>query len=98
MSWLRCGGVQVLQWVFAGAPNHPALRELCDWIRDHARHRFSTNTNRDTLERTGPGVWTDMVMKHAIANSPSKVPPPPPNPPSPPPKWACWVVWILGCW
>ena len=64
---------QVLQWVFAGAPNHPALRELCDWIRDHATHRFSKNTNRDTLERTGPGVWTDVVLRHALANPPSKV-------------------------
>mmetsp|Transcript_10132 Transcript_10132/g.30353 ORF Transcript_10132/g.30353 Transcript_10132/m.30353 type:complete len:836 (-) Transcript_10132:2926-5433(-) len=63
---------QVLQWVFAGAPNHPALRELCDHINEHATHRFSNNTNRDTLERTGPGVWTDKVLKHAIANPPSK--------------------------
>lgn len=59
--------------MFAGAPNHPALRELCDHINEHATHRFSNNTNRDTLERTGPGVWTDKVLKHAIANPPSKV-------------------------
>ena len=57
--------LQVLQWVFAAAPGHPALQEICDHIAANALTRFSNNTNRDTLERTGPGVWTDVVLKHA---------------------------------
>ncbi len=64
--------LQVLQWVFAGAPGHPALREICDHIARHATTVFSNNTNRDTLERTGPGVWTDVILKHALAHPPSK--------------------------
>jgi hypothetical protein len=65
--------VQVLQWVFAGAPGHPALREICDHIATHATTVFSNNTNRDTLERTGPGVWTDVILRHALQHPPAKV-------------------------
>lgn len=65
--------LQVLQWVFAGAPGHPALREICDHIARHATTVFSNNTNRDTLERTGPGVWTDVILKHALGHPPAKV-------------------------
>lgn len=54
---------QVLNWIFAGAPGHPALRETCDHIARHARTIFTNNTNRDTLERTGPGVFTDIVLR-----------------------------------
>ncbi|CAL8471301.1 g10843 [Coccomyxa elongata] len=63
---------QVLQWTFAGAPGHPALREICDHIARHTATAFSASTNVDTLERTGPGVWTDTVLKHAHAHPPSK--------------------------
>ena len=64
---------QVLQWVFAAAPGHPALREICDHIAQNVYTVFSQNTNRDTLERTGPGVFTDYVLKHAAMHPPSKV-------------------------
>ena len=64
---------QVLQWVFAAAPGHPALQEICDHIAANALTRFSNNTNRDTLERTGPGVWTDVVLKHATLHSAATV-------------------------
>eukprot|EP00803_Ostreobium_quekettii_P009414 evm.model.scf_1171.5 EVM.evm.TU.scf_1171.5 scf_1171:27804-30200(+) len=53
---------QVLQWVFAAAPGHPALRRVCDHIAASVGRVFSNNTNRDTLERTGPGAWTDAVI------------------------------------
>ena len=63
---------QVLNWVFAGAPGHPALREICDHIARSVHRVFTNNTNRDTLERTGPGAFTDVVMrqfwKHSRAN------------------------------
>ena len=64
---------QVLQWVFAAAPGHPAWREICDHIAQNVYTQFSQNTNRDTLERTGPGVFTDYVLKHAAMHPPSKV-------------------------
>ncbi|KAG2439252.1 hypothetical protein HXX76_004613 [Chlamydomonas incerta] len=62
---------QVLQWFFAAAPGHPVLRAACDHIARYARHTFSNNTNRDTLERTGPGMWTDVVLRHAAAHPPT---------------------------
>ena len=68
-----CRKRQVLQWVFAAAPGHPVLRELCDRIASTSAGSFSNNLNIDTLERTGPGVWTDVVLKHARARPPSKV-------------------------
>mmetsp|Transcript_13518 Transcript_13518/g.38436 ORF Transcript_13518/g.38436 Transcript_13518/m.38436 type:complete len:382 (-) Transcript_13518:1448-2593(-) len=60
---------QVLQWVIAASPGHPVLQEVCDFIASHALSKFSNNTNRDTLERTGPGVWTDIVLRHALSTS-----------------------------
>lgn len=57
---------QVLQWFFAAAPGHPVLQQLCDHIAASVGRTFSNNTNRDTLERTGPGVWTDVVLRHAM--------------------------------
>ncbi|GLC37790.1 hypothetical protein PLESTB_001477000 [Pleodorina starrii] len=63
---------QVLQWFFAAAPGHPVLRAACDHIARYSRHTFSNNTNRDTLERTGPGMWTDAVLRHAAAHPPTK--------------------------
>jgi hypothetical protein len=70
---VSCAGLQVLQWTFAGAPGHPALREICDHIARSTGTAFSASTNIDTLERTGPGIWTDTVLKHARAHPPSKV-------------------------
>lgn len=57
---------QVLNWVFAAAPGHPVLREVCERINHHSLSTFSNFTNRDTLERTGPGVWTDVVLRYAF--------------------------------
>lgn len=56
---------QVLQWIFAGAPGHPALRDLCEKVAANAKKQMSASSNRDTLERTGPGLFTDVVLKHA---------------------------------
>ena len=47
-------------------PGHPALREICDFIAKHATAKFLVEGNLDTLERTGPGIWTDIVLKHAL--------------------------------
>lgn len=61
---------QVLQWTFMAAPGHPALREVCDFIKNHALEKFSDNTNRDTLEKTGPGIFTDVVLRHSSSHPP----------------------------
>ena len=63
----------MLQWVFAAAPGHPALKELCEQIAAHAFDEFSGNPNRATLERTGPGLWTDIILKHARLHLPGMV-------------------------
>ena len=63
---------QVLQWVFAAAPGHPALREMCEHIA-RAAETMHGQSNRDTLERTGPGPWTDIVLKHARQHPPAAV-------------------------
>lgn len=62
--------MQVQQWFFAASPGHPALRRVCDHIAAHYRHRFSEYSNIDTLERTGPGAWTDAVLATARENTP----------------------------
>ena len=67
------GCVQILQWVFAGAPGHPALREICDRIARTILEPIDEDTNLDTLERTGPGLWTDIVLKHARLHPIAKV-------------------------
>ncbi|KAI8469837.1 MAG: hypothetical protein J3K34DRAFT_385638 [Monoraphidium minutum] len=56
---------QLLPWFFAAAPGHPALRELCDHVARNAHNTFSNSSVRDTQERTGQGVWTDVVLRHA---------------------------------
>ena len=64
--------LQVLQWTFAAAPGHPALREMCDHIARSVDRKFSGNKNFDTLERTGPGAFTDFILKHAQLHPLSK--------------------------
>lgn len=55
---------QVLNWVFAGAPGHPVLISVAKHITEGARRVFTEASNRNTLERTGPGAFTDAVMAH----------------------------------
>lgn len=63
---------QILQWVFAAAPGHPVLRNVCDQIARNVQHTYSQDTRLDTLERTGPGIFTDTVVKHAGLHAPKK--------------------------
>uniref|UniRef100_A0A383WPH4 Methyltransferase FkbM domain-containing protein n=1 Tax=Tetradesmus obliquus TaxID=3088 RepID=A0A383WPH4_TETOB len=63
---------QMATWFFAAAPGHPVLRELCDHIAHNVMTVFSNNTVRDTLERTGQGVWTDRVLRHALQHPAAK--------------------------
>ena len=56
---------QVLQWIFAAVAGHPALKEICDLIVSKAKESQPvTNSNYETLEKTGPGVFTDIIMKY----------------------------------
>lgn len=73
---------QVASWFFAAAPGHPVLRHVCDHIARNAMTVFSNNTVRDTLERTGQGVFTDMVLKWALQHPPAQV---------------CAGVWLSSC-
>lgn len=57
---------QVLQWVFAATPGHPALRDLCDMVAAHARDPMFDNTNEATLEKAGPGIFTDVILRHVV--------------------------------
>lgn len=69
--------LQINQWFFMAAPGHPALRELCDrihatWKRDQLRTEPVTpHRMLQVFERTGPGVWTDVILDHALRQSDS---------------------------
>lgn len=65
---------QLVQWVFAGAPGHPALKELCDAIAAGVgrRQSFSADARIDALERTGAGLFTDVLLRHAAQHPPSR--------------------------
>lgn len=63
----------IANWFFVAAAGHPVLRELCDHIARKATSTFSTNSMRDTAERTGQGVWTDTMLRHALAHPVAKV-------------------------
>lgn len=65
---------QLVQSVFAGAPGHPALRELCDRIAAGVgkHHSFSTDSRLDALERSGAGLFTDVLLAHAAAHPPAQ--------------------------
>ncbi len=69
----RVWDVKVLQWTFAAVPGHPVLRDICEHIKRHADKRLSEDEHYDVLERTGPGPWTDAIMKHTHLHRPSQV-------------------------
>jgi hypothetical protein len=57
--------------LFAAAPAHPALLEIVQRIAATLETRFSLHPLIDALERTGPGVFTDAVLKHAHNHPPA---------------------------
>jgi len=57
--------------LFAAAPGHPALLETVQRIAATLGTRFSLHPLIDALERTGPGVFTDTVLKHAQNHPPA---------------------------
>jgi hypothetical protein len=63
----------IANWFFVASAGHPVLGELCDHIARNAMTTFSNNTVRDTAERTGQAVWTDVVLRHALQHHTAKV-------------------------
>lgn len=57
--------VQLLQWTIAAAPNHPALRTLCERVAQNALRDASVLT----LEKTGPAVFTDELLRATLSAS-----------------------------
>lgn len=64
---------QLAPWFFAAAPGHPALRELADAVARGAHHAFSNSSVRDTQERSGQGLFTDVVLRHTDGGAAGKV-------------------------
>ena len=62
---------QLQHSLFAATPGHPALFETVDRIVATLTTRFSMHPAIDALERTGPGVFTDTVLKHARKHPPA---------------------------
>ena len=62
----------MLQWAFAGAPGHPALREVCD--RMAAAALAGAGAQSSALEHAGAHVWTEVVLRHARLHPPAQVP------------------------
>lgn len=63
---------QVANWFMAAAPGHPALRYVMEHVRLHAASRMFDDASRDTVERTGPGAWTEAVLFAAFRSPPSQ--------------------------
>lgn len=57
---------QIHQWFFAAAPGHPALREVCDRFAESVMRSLPNESRRAMLERSGNGIWTDVILKHAL--------------------------------
>ncbi|CAG9461764.1 unnamed protein product [Pedinophyceae sp. YPF-701] len=56
--------VQVVQWSILAAPGHPALRLAASHIARTATFRIAQDDDRNTLERTGPGAWSDALARY----------------------------------
>lgn len=57
---------QILQWTIASAPNHPILKDIIYQIHDSVQFKTldKTMVKGNILDLTGPGVWTDVILKH----------------------------------
>ena len=64
---------QITNWFLASAPGHPALENAIQHVVESAATKFHNVAARDTVDRTGPGAFTDAVLKAAFDHPPSKV-------------------------
>lgn len=56
-------------YFFAAVPQHPLLKDICDRIVSTLNTQFSLHPVLDVMERTGPGVFTDLVLGYAARHS-----------------------------
>jgi len=65
--------LQLAQWTLQGKPGHPALLDLISHITEHTIMRYRNNelhrifgrtATEDVMNWTGPGAWTDSVLKY----------------------------------
>jgi len=57
--------LQLQQWFIAAAPKHTLMYNVISRISKHLELELMDGLNRNdrgTLERTGPGIWTDAVI------------------------------------
>ena len=64
---MRCGHIMCVRRGAEGSAGHPALRRICEHVKRHASTVFAGDVDRQVLERTGPGAWTDAVLRCAVA-------------------------------
>ena len=61
---------QLHQMFFAAAPGHPALRDVCNHIAASMAQPLeplsSNETRLPTSKSPFRGIWTDVVLKHAL--------------------------------
>ncbi|GAA97055.1 glycosyltransferase family 32 protein [Mixia osmundae IAM 14324] len=67
--------IQFSQWTIVAAPGHPilidAMRRVLDNIDQSEQLHWATSSERerDICELTGPGPWTDAIMRYLLAKS-----------------------------
>ncbi|RFU29536.1 hypothetical protein B7463_g6802, partial [Scytalidium lignicola] len=60
---------QFVQWTIASAPSHPLLKGVLERIVErtpsyHEKHMANKDGEIDTMNWTGPSVWTDAVLAY----------------------------------
>ena len=55
---------QYLQWAFMAQPKHPVMLGVVEMIRDQRGVGVGKTKDTVTLEKTGPGIWTDAVYEY----------------------------------
>jgi mannosyltransferase OCH1-like enzyme len=59
--------IQIVQWTIAAAPGHPILHQIVKKIADISPSMaLKTVTQKQILEWTGPGVWTDVISDYLL--------------------------------
>ena len=57
--------LQLSQWTFASAPNHPILKRIIDNIAKQTKFSIRSALSILTvLDWTGPGIWTDTIFDY----------------------------------
>lgn len=57
----------------AAAPGHPVLQAVAEHVARYAAVSLSDDPEVVVAERSGAGVWSDVVLAHALAHPAAKV-------------------------